>query len=183
MNELLDFLNNIEPEWVMVIATITYVYYTTRLFNETKKLREVETSPFIMVKLEPYNATSILKLEIVNIGKSPAYEVDILFDKKIKEIFEGKKYTLPETHINYLAVGQKISNLIGNIDELGKDIDEFVVHLKYKSKDKIDYKETIKINYKFMVDIGMLLDTPQSIKKLEDIKKEIAKLEQAIKMK
>ncbi|MGB3752206.1 MAG: hypothetical protein WA945_11625 [Arcobacteraceae bacterium] len=167
-------------EWVMVIATLIYVFYTTKLFKETKKLREVETSPYVTVKIEPHNYSMMLKMEIENIGKAPAYDIDISFDKDTIELFSKKKYVLPKTHINYLPIGQKIPNLIGLISELKDDIEEFEILLKYKSKDGKPFNETIKINYKFMIDIGMLLSQPQEITKLDDIRKSLDKIHQKL---
>lgn len=179
---------SLTPEWltaiatiVLVIATMIYVYFSYKLTQETVKLRKVETSPFITVKIEPYNYSHMLKLEIENIGKSPAYDVDISFSDKTSRVFEDKEYTLPETHINYLPIGQKVTTLIGMVSELQDKIDEFEIELKYKSKDKIVFNESIKINYKFMLKIHMLLAEPQEIKQLEAIKNEISKINQTLK--
>lgn len=179
---------NLTPEWLtawttvfLFIATSIYVYFSYRLTKETVKLREVETSPFITVKIGPHNYSRMLKMEIENIGKSPAYDVDILFGDKTNDVFKNKKYKLPQTHINYLPVGQKVSTFLGMINELENELDEFEIELKYKSKDKKIFDEAIKINYKFMIEISMSLATPQEISKLEDIKNEISKLNQIIK--
>lgn len=178
------------PEWltaiatvVLVVATIIYVYFSYRLTQETVRLREVETSPFLTIKIEPYNYSQMLKLEIENIGKSPAYNIDVLFSNKMIDVFKDKRYTLPNTHINYLPIGQKVITLIGMIHELKEELDEFEIELRYKSKDNREFDEIIKINYQFMLDINMLLAEPQDIKKLEDIKNELSKMNQVFKEK
>ena len=45
------------PEWItaiftiiLVVATIVYVFFSFRLTQETVKLREIETSPFVSAK-------------------------------------------------------------------------------------------------------------------------------------
>ncbi len=178
---------NLTPEWLtawttvfLFIATSIYVYFSYKLTEETVKLREVETSPFLTVKIEPHHYSRMLKMEIENIGKSPAYNVDIEFADKTIEIFKDKKYKLPQTHINYLPIGQKITTFIGMINELENELDEFEIELNYKSKDKKTFHESIKINYKFMIEISMALVAPQEIGKLEDIKDEISKLNRTI---
>lgn len=178
---------SITPEWLTAITTVClfvatsiYVYFSYKLTQETIKLREVETSPFLSIKIEPYQHSHMLLLEIENIGKSPAYNVEIKFSDDNNEAFKDKKFTLPQTHINYLPIGQKLPKLLGELSELKNDIDIFEVNLKYESKDKRLFSETIRINYKYMIEISMLLNIPQNISKLDDIKKEISKLNQTM---
>lgn len=181
---------SLTPEWItalstvlLLLATSVYVYFSYKLTKETIKLREVETSPFITARITPHNYSRMLKLEIENIGKAPAYDVDITFDDETLQAYKDKKYKLPQTHINYLPIGQKVTTLVGMINELENEINDFVIALKYKSKEQKQFNETIIINYKFMMDINMLLDVPQEIRNLEDIKNEISKLNQTIKTK
>lgn len=178
---------SITPEWLTALTTVClfgatsiYVYFSYKLTQETIKLREVETSPFLSIKIEPYQYSHLLLLEIENIGKSPAYNVEISFSEDNNKEFKDKKFTLPQTHINYLPIGQKLPTLLGELNQLKNDIDIFEVNLKYESKDKRLFVETIRINYKYMIEISMLLNTPQNISKLDDIKKEISKLNQTM---
>lgn len=178
------------PEWItalstvlLLLATSIYVYFSYKLTQETIKLREVETSPFITVKIEPHNYSQMLKLEIENIGKAPAYNVNVIFDNELLESYKDKQYKLPQTQINYLPIGQKITTLIGMVNEIQNEISDFKIYINYKSREQKLFEENIVLNYKFMMDINMLLAVPLEISKLEDIKNEISKLNQIIKNK
>lgn len=84
--ELLNQINSYSS-LILVIATIIYVVFTYKLSKETTKLREVETSPFISLNLEPFHNSPTLKLVVKNIGKAPAYNIGFSIDKEYKEFF------------------------------------------------------------------------------------------------
>jgi hypothetical protein len=81
---------NLTPEWVtavatiiLVLTTIIYVYFAGKLTQETVKLREVETTPFISISFDiSYQMVSHSKLIIKNIGKAPAYSISFQVDDK-----------------------------------------------------------------------------------------------------
>ena len=72
--EFLDLANKYSS-LILTFATIIYVGFTIVLARETRKLREVETTPFISLHFEAFYASQELKLIIKNIGKAPAYDL------------------------------------------------------------------------------------------------------------
>ncbi|QAR32025.1 hypothetical protein EP073_00980 [Geovibrio thiophilus] len=140
---------SITPEWLSAIAI--YVYFTIQLAKETKKLREVETSPLITVYLQSFKRTQYMELVIKNIGKAPAYDIEIYFDKTFTEKLKEIKQNIPiHIDINYFSPEQSVVYFAGDYEAL-KQIPEqsFKVHLSYKAKDRKEFTETIHYNYSF----------------------------------
>ncbi len=149
---------SITPEWlsaiaafVMVIATSIYVYFTIQLAKETKKLREVETSPLIVAYLQSFKRTTYMELVIKNIGKAPAYDIEIYFDKTFTEKLKEIKQNLPiHIDISYFSPEQSVSYLAGSFEQLRQIPEQsFKIHLIYKAKDGKEFYETIHYNYSF----------------------------------
>ncbi len=148
------------PEWVMVVATFIYVYYTTKLFKETKKLREVETNPFVTVYIQPFKNSNLLELVVENIGKSPAYNLKVNFDENIQNKWNEQNINLPELNINYLSVNQKLNYFIGKYSQ---NLEALPIDIAYNSKDKRPFNE--KINYNF-ASSQLDISTPYEIEQL-----------------
>jgi len=157
-------------EWVsavsallLVLATVTYVYYTIKLAKETAKLREVETSPFITVYFQPFKHSHYIEIVVENIGKSPAYELKIEYDEAIKKSFNDKGLDIPLINLNYFSVNQTARYFVGKYRE---DLEELPIIISYKSKDNNHYKEIINFNFNF--NFGKLdISKPYEIEKLD----------------
>jgi hypothetical protein len=144
--EFLDGLNKYSS-LVLMFATLVYVYFTYKLTKETTKLREVETSPFINAYIDIKQGIS--KIVISNIGKTPAYNLNIEFEEeKLKEIRRdifGNSVGLHKAKIKYFGVGQKISFPFMTEKLYDKEI---ILVLNYKSKDNHNFEERIFLSLK-----------------------------------
>jgi len=92
---------------------LIYVVFTVKLAKETRKLREVETSPLIGVIANAIGPT-VFKLTIKNIGKAPAYNLSFLLDDKYFKFF---RYGFNH-QISYFAPEQEFSILTSGYKEL-----------------------------------------------------------------
>ena len=176
------------PEWissisgvVLVAATLVYVFFTYRLTKETTKLREVETNPFISIFIRP---TFPLSLVIENIGKGPAYEIEITFDKKYLECFL-MKCAKNKIQMSYFSPNQDFTILLKQYQELQKlPYDSFPINIKYFSKDGKEFRETFQVEWKFLSSSTVEKDELEQIgNKLENISKNIEKMTKTIKEK
>jgi hypothetical protein len=129
---------------LLVIATIVYVTFTYKLFAETRKLREVETSPFISLVLSPFRSSNNLSLKIKNIGKAPAYNITFEIEEKYSDIFRFNfknkiNYFSPEQEIE--AFGKEYSFFVA------LEVDNIPIKVIYYSKDKIKHEEVFLLEW------------------------------------
>ncbi len=181
-------LNNIAftPEWVtafatiiLVATTIIYVFFAGKLTQETVKLREVETTPFISIYFDTtFSAASHSKIIIKNIGKSPAYNISFGIDDKYLELFNG--YTFKD-NISYFAPSQEFHILASGFSALNEaGYENIPITINYKSKDNRLITDIFNLEWKYMVYYEK--DNIEGIKQaLEDIKKEVNTLNKTIK--
>lgn len=169
--KILDVLNGYSS-LILVLATTIYVGFTIVLAKETRKLREVETTPFVSIELITFGAAHI-GLKFRNIGRSPAYNVSFEIDEKYNDLF-GFNF---QNKINYFSPGQEFECFgkgLGEFREL--DTDNIPITTKYSSKDNLIFEETFFIEWTSLR--GRLIDTKplQKIEKhLEKIYKELEK--------
>ncbi len=178
--EYLKYINEFSS-LILVIATIVYVFFTIRLSQETTKLREVETSPFLSLTLEPLDSTTTLKLVIKNIGKAPAYKIQFSIDSKFEQIF---RYNF-KNKISYFAPNQEIIIIGKQYSDFEKlDDINIPISIDYYSKEENIFNETFYLEWQFLE--GTILET-DSVKKidknLKDISLELKKLTTTIKEK
>lgn len=163
--KLLDILNKYSS-LILVLATAIYVGFTIILAKETRKLREVETSPFISIELLPFSDMCI-GLKVKNIGKAPAYNITFEIDKKYEDFF-SLSY---DKKINYFSPGQKFECYGKSLKELRDlGIDNIPIKTKYFSKDKLKYEETFYIEWSSLG--GRLINK----KPIEEIEKHLEKI-------
>jgi len=153
LNEIWEFVCGIKPEWILVIATIIYVFFTYKLTRETQRLREIETSPFISVYLQSFKRSQYMEVVIENIGKAPAYDLKIKFDEDLVKELHLRSEDFPEQlSINYLASGQSLNYFLDNYTNLPKGDDKYITfEISYKSKENKEFSETINYNYSFFM--------------------------------
>ena len=152
---------------ILVIATVIYVIFTFKLSQETTKLREVETSPFISLTLEPLGNSMMLKLVIKNIGKAPAYKIDFSVNEKYKGIF---RYNF-ENKISYFAPNQEITifgKQYGEFENL--EYDNIPITVTYYSKEDKYFNEVFKLEWQYLSETILGTDNIVSIdNNLKDI--------------
>lgn len=172
------------PEWisaisaiVMVVVTAVYVYYTTKLAKETTKLREVETSPFVTAYFHSFKRNILMEFVFENIGKAPAYNLEIVFDQKTMSAASENKLKLHQLKINYFPVGIKESYFVGTYSELA-NFGNITINLKYFSKDGVEFAESIMFNHDYMhgLDISMPYEVEENKRNFDNLIKTIEKL-------
>ena len=176
----LDVLNKYSS-LILVLATIVYVGFTIVLAKETRKLREVETSPFISIIFDiSFQAVSHSKIIIKNIGKAPAYNISFKVDEKYLPHFNG--YTFENT-IEYFAPGQEFYILVNGFNNLKEAGFECIpITVNYKSKDDRKFSELFNLKWQHFQYFEK--DTLQDIKKsFDDLNKEIKELNKTVKNK
>ncbi len=170
--QLLDLLNKYSSLF-LVIATLIYVVFTVKLAKETRKLREVETSPLIGVIANAIGPT-VFKLTIKNIGKAPAYNLSFLLDDKYFKFF---RYGFNH-QISYFAPEQEFSILTSGYKELKEsEYENIPIKIKYFSKDGLEILDTYVMEWQYLDKVLLEEDTLHTIKKeLEHITKELKNL-------
>ncbi len=161
------------PEWmsaisslVLVFATIVYVYFTYKLTKETTKLREIETTPLISIYTKPTNPIEMI---LENIGKAPAYDIEIDFDDKYLDCFLFD-CTKNKNRISYFSPNQQFTILLKQYRELEKTAHKFIpVSVKYQSKDGKVFEDIFNIEWKSLSSSEIEKDG------LEEIKREMEK--------
>jgi hypothetical protein len=165
---------------ILAITTIVYARITSRMLNETRKMRESQTEPHVFINVQPMErARFILNMVIQNIGPGPAYnlrlkvEPDIILrsDHKLSEI------NLMKQGFRYLAPNQKLECIVAHaIEEANKKektLNEVTVY--YQDKDKKSFEETFVLD--FTEYFGMLYSDTDPFKgiveKLDTIHKDI----------
>lgn len=170
MENLPDWISALSA-FILVIATCIYVVFSYKLTQETKKLREVETSPFISLQLEVFRYSNLLQLVIKNIGKAPAYNVNFSLDEKYSDIFRFNF----DTKISYFAPEQAIEAIAKPYkDFLEFNFDSIPVKVTYYSKDNRIISDTF--NLEWIHFNGTLIDNNP----YEKIEKELKNISKSI---
>ncbi len=139
------------PEWIsaistliLVAATFIYVFYTTKLADETKKLRELETSPFLSLQIDLFRNSHHLQLTIKNIGKAPAYNISFNIDNKYKDFFD---YNF-DNKISYFAPEQKIECFGKSYKDFENSEYKYIpISLTYYSKDNLEINDRFNLEW------------------------------------
>lgn len=169
------------PEWIstistliLVIATCIYVYYTTKLAEETKKLRELETNPFLSLQIDLFRNSHHLQLTIKNIGKAPAYNISFNIDDKYKDFFD---YNF-NNRISYFAPEQKIECFGKNFNSFEDSEYKYIpISLTYYSKDNIIINDTFNLEWHHL---AQQIIFPS---KLKNIEKSLDKISKSLEVK
>jgi Ca2+/Na+ antiporter len=175
------------PDWVTAIATIilvlatcVYVYFSYKLTKETIKLREVETSPFISISFDT-TFVSKFKLNIKNIGKSPAYNLSFELDEKYLNFFNYKF----DQKISYFAPEQQFSILSSGYKELDEsEYNNIPITVIYFSKDGRKFIDTFLMEWKHLDSTLIEKSTLEGMQKsFDDLNKEIKEINKTLKNK
>lgn len=170
--QILDLLNKYSS-LILVVVTLVYVFFTIILAKETRKLREVETSPLIGVIANAI-APTVFKLTIKNIGKAPAYNLSFFIDDKYLKFF---RYGFNH-QISYFAPDQEFSILTSGYKELKEsEYENIPIKIKYFSKDGSEILDTYTMEWQYLDKVLLEEDTLHTIKKeLEHITQELKNL-------
>lgn len=181
---------------VTAICTIIYVRLTNKyvkLTNQqvvlTNKILQTnqmanidETRPFIVLSMP--SRDDMVNLVIYNIGKRPAYDVEITIDPPLKNIDTRYKKVNSDSLLNLSFVPPQfeLSNLICLPEEVIKnkeDLEPFKITISYSDYRKITYKEEYQISLDAYITNGKMRQyTDQhylnkisnNLEKLEDLK-------------
>jgi hypothetical protein len=143
---------NLTPEWVtavatiiLVLTTIIYVYFAGKLTQETVKLREVETTPFISISFDiSYQMVSHSKLIFVSYTRFNSYN-DIEYYKQ--NLLKSKDLYIPLSILE-VSLRNSINNIFEKLYGAGWLINE-ASFLKHKELEKIyNAKNKLKENKK-----------------------------------
>ncbi len=129
-------------EWTVifsgVVACSTFVYaiLTWKLTSETRKMREAQTSPNVLVTIEPEDFRN-LHLVVRNVGLAPAYDIKFTINPDLEPVenYPLSKVGFIQNGLSILAPGQEIKTFL-------------LSPLSYKYKEQINVVLNIKIIYK-----------------------------------
>jgi len=170
-----------EPSWLSVTAslvlallTAVYVLQTQGMLREMTKARKAEFLPHVKPSLQ-YPAPLAVDLLLKNVGKGPAFSVDITFGfQPSEEPFKHWLHPLlaPEESYSFLIMPS-------NFNELVKKYDFLVVSGTYKDVFRENHKIDEKINLKEVHkgwSESMILLRPSLERRLEEISKEVKRV-------
>lgn len=169
----------------VAISTVVYAILTWKLVSETRKVREVQSEPKLLVTLESTDfAINIVRLCIKNIGLGPAKNIhfrpkvtsgDSAAENLLKEFTKPNFFRLG---INHLGPGQSVysgfSSMLENHDQ--KISSQFLFRVKYDGPIRKNYSE------EFAVDMSELSGTSRLGEPyLNSITKSLEKIETQVR--
>lgn len=191
--KLLEFLNRNSGAFsvifamVVAIATVFYAVLTRRLVIETRRMRQAQTEPLVLIRLEPSEAwINLILLIVENVGPGPAHDVRLSVTPDF-EMRKGQRLSelgLFRYGIRHLAPGQRISvfltSMVGQIEESQKPVTRFRfdVTAAYRSSLDTPYHNTYPIDFLHFVGMRTIGTPPlqQIAKDLEKIRQEVSHL-------
>jgi hypothetical protein len=136
----------------LAITTIVYAWITSRMLNETRKMRESQTEPHVFINVQPMErAKFILNMVIQNIGPGPAYNLRFKIEPDIvlRSNHKLSEINLMKQGFRYLAPNQKVECIVAHtIEEASKK--ERTLHnvtVYYEDKDKKHFEETFVMDF------------------------------------
>ena len=165
---------------ILATTTVVYAWITSRMLNETKKMRESQTEPFVFINVQPMErARPILNMVIQNIGPGPAYDLKFKVEPDImlRTGHNLSEINLMKQGFKYLAPNQKLECIVAHSIEEAKKKEKTLhyVTVYYKNEDKKTYERTYILD--FTEYFGMLYSETDPykgiIEKLEAIHRDI----------
>ncbi|MEW6409708.1 MAG: hypothetical protein AB1488_06305 [Nitrospirota bacterium] len=131
--------------FMVATATVTYVIFTIKLANETRRLRKAQTEPLVSVTIEPLEPhINFMELRVQNVGLGPAYNLAFKITPDVSIGNELLNKRTPLNGLNYLRPGQAISSFLCRWNEFNPK--EFTVRAMYKNSEGKLLEETFDIN-------------------------------------
>jgi hypothetical protein len=177
-------------------AGLTFVVLTAAALigwwqvRESRRLREAQARPFVIVDLEV--GTTIAELKITNIGRMLARDVSFRFEPRIQSSWDSDPGQTPLAETNLLTKGipslppgKVIRTLFDRIpDRLEEGLpDDYEVEVTYRgpfrkrfSRNK-PYVETMTVGVSFLRETGWITrhDIDDVYKRLEELVREVKK--------
>lgn len=172
---------------VVTLSTLVYAILTAFLVSETRKMREVQTEPKLLITIDSFDcAIHIVRLNIQNIGLGPASELQ--FHPSVisggesaeKLLNEFTKSNFFNTGLRYFGPGQNVYSSYTQTTE------DFEGKLSSILSFKLNYKGATgkKYNEEIILDMSELKDRQQLGKpnlyaiaqSLEEMQKDISRI-------
>jgi hypothetical protein len=135
---------------IVAISTGVYAILTWRLTSETRKMREAQTTPNVLVTVDPEDFHD-LYLVVRNVGLAPAYNIKFAIspDLVIIKDYRLSKVGFIKDGLSILAPGQEIKTFLysPSIVELKNQIDTVLnIEILYESIDKKQIRQNYQID-------------------------------------
>lgn len=214
-SQYLEYLNhnsggfNVIFSGLVAVATIVYALLTWKLVSETRKMREAQTEPNIIITIQPSEEwINFIDIIIQNIGLGPAYIIKFETSPDF-EYEKGKSLSelgIMKQGLKILAPNQKYKFFLTNMletwaektitPETGEEKitqhETFAEKIKTQFDIKVTYQNSIgkKYEYTYPIDFTHLAGLIQTgthplykiSENIEDIKKDIHSLSTGKKM-
>ena len=149
--------------FLLVLATVVYVYFTYKLVQESRRSREMNLKPYLLAYFDSAETKPTLKfLNIQNVGNGPALNVRF---KIIKDLEWGSKSDKSLNSLDFLNRNYTqfppsfkfrnfITNMTDNIDLKMKS--QIIIQCFYEDIFNKKYTETFTLNLSDGFGTGML---------------------------
>lgn len=155
--------------FIVTLSTVVYAYLTWKLVVETKKMRETQTEPKVIIRIDPREDwLNFIDLSIQNIGSGTAHNISFEIDtvnstnpssSLIKELYE---INFIKKGIGFLPPGKRIStfytSMVEGFEDKGKSV--LSVKVSYRSETGTEYNETFLLNFVEFVGMKQLGKPP-----------------------
>jgi hypothetical protein len=167
LQEVLQFLNQNNGAMLTIltavyvlatVATVIFVGRSNKLVRESNKIaREAmelsmsfekeRNRPYVIFDLPIEN--SVLHATLKNIGKTPAFDVQLVLDDRLASIRHDKKLIpFAQKPISFMAPGRSLCDFMNVTREVFKDNQEYLYSVKISYKDRlgVEYLEDFTVD-------------------------------------
>jgi hypothetical protein len=149
MVDLISFFNNntgiltVISSLILAVITAIYVYLTHNLVSETKKMREFQSDPEILVTIQPKEDYMwFIYLNIINLGGGSAHDIKFKLSPDL-ECYDGQylsKVGIIKEGLNALGPNQDIKFLLTDIPYLTEKKRFLTLELDVSYRNMLDKK-------------------------------------------
>lgn len=169
------------PDYLLVLITLVYSIFTWKMLkankemvDESKRNREMEYKPDVIIYFDESERPSVLNLVVRNIGRGLAEDIAIKNLTPITGLDDLSSANFLNTPIKSLAPGQKLVALVGIMAQL-KDENGNLPKIEFEVRYRNKYGKTYIDNYS--IDSNMYKGAKRVlIKTTHDIAKEMKKI-------
>lgn len=159
---MIDFLNEnagfltVIFTGVVTISTVVYAFLTAKLVSETRKMRQVQTEPKIVVTTKPREEwINLIHMFVKNIGQGPAFDITFKITSEsggdgantiIKDFIKSE---FINTGLKYLGPNHELASGWTQMTEKFDDKIEtvLVIDVSYKSSTGELYSDTYRLDF------------------------------------
>lgn len=176
MDELLSWLRDNNAaltalfSLVVTGATVFYARLTHQLVLETRRMREAQTQPHVVVRVDSsILELGFLNLLVENVGQGPAYDVTFALDADF-EMEKGRRLSqvgFVKHGLKYLSPRQKFTtflrSFIGTPNEQleGPDRLRFTIAVRYRDAAGKRFDERFEIDFAHLVNLMQIGHHPE----------------------